>query len=201
MKKNSATGILIAGGKATRLGGRDKGLLMIDGEKCIERILAAMQNLVGEIIIIANSPAYDYLGLKVHADIIPGKGPAGGIYTGLHYSQTDDNLVAACDMPFVTSALLEFILSHRNSKHQAIIPSVDGALQPLCACYSKSMSDNLLHCINDGLYKMKTIITHFDFKELPVDETLPFFHPRLFANINTVDDFQSVTKTPAPHES
>ena len=63
------------------------------------------------------------------------------------------------------------------------------------------MSDNLLHCINDGLYKMKTIITHFDFKELPVDETLPFFHPRLFANINTVDDFQSVTKTPATHES
>ena len=77
------TGVILAGGKCRRLG-FNKALLKINGERLIDRTVKIFRNLFPEVILITNEPM-DFLDLdvKIAADIVPGRGPLGGIFTGL----------------------------------------------------------------------------------------------------------------------
>src|SRR3989338_5642445 len=106
--RRSMTAIVLAGGKATRMGGRNKAFLKIGGKTIIENLLDKLNPIFGKILIIANVPAQfnqslvtSYQNTKIISDIIPEKGPLGGIYTGLMTSRAKFNFVIACDMPFI----------------------------------------------------------------------------------------------------
>ena len=126
---NKITGVILAGGENSRMG-TDKGLLPVDGENIVERIIAAMKSSVQEIIIITNGNNYDYLGYKVYNDLIKNCGPMGGIYTGLSFSKTDKNFVVSCDMPFVSKELVQFMVEGA-SNCQIAIPLHNGKVNIL----------------------------------------------------------------------
>ena len=120
VKKNNITGIVLAGGKSSRMG-LDKGLINMNNQTFIEAIINAMRPLVGDIIIVSNNSDYDQFGYLRINDLIKDSGPMAGLYSGLYFSQSDYNLVLSCDIPFIKTDVLniQHLFRNRCFKHLA----------------------------------------------------------------------------------
>ena len=90
---------VLAGGKSSRMG-QDKAFVAVRGRPLIEDVLAGLAGLGGEVFIVTNQPEpYRYLGLPLHADVLPDQGALGGVYSALYHSARPRTLCVACDMP------------------------------------------------------------------------------------------------------
>ena len=185
------TGIILAGGKSSRMG-QDKGLMQFNGQSFIEHAVQIVKDICDNVIIIANQNGYERLSIPVYADIIKDKGPAAGIYTGLHYSKTQYNLVVGCDMPFLSSEFLGYLLSQIDEKADAIVPEYENKSQPLCAVYSKGCLYQFEQSIQNGQLKMREIIGQLHTKHVVIDKTAGFYSPNLFTNINTHKELETI---------
>jgi molybdopterin-guanine dinucleotide biosynthesis protein A len=185
MSKLKITGIVLAGGKSSRMG-YDKGLAKVGERKMIELVIQSLKKVCDEIIIISNTNAYNYLDIPVYVDLIKDCGPIGGIFTGLFHSQSDRNLIVACDMPFVSDKLLNTIIDNcENTK--IVIPSINGQLEPLCGYYHKDIILKLKSFIDLNEYSVHKIIKHFAYKAIPFDS-----NSILLTNVNTPDELNKI---------
>ncbi|MGH7622350.1 MAG: molybdenum cofactor guanylyltransferase, partial [Gemmatimonadaceae bacterium] len=96
------TGVILAGGQASRYGGRPKGLERVHGERVIDRVAAALRAATDSLLLVANDPqAPDWLpNVRVERDVLPDIGSLGGIHAALVHAGTAV-IVVAWDMPFV----------------------------------------------------------------------------------------------------
>lgn len=191
-EKNELTGIILAGGKSSRMG-YDKGLAIVNGKKMIEEVYAALSQVVDKVIIIANSNSYDYLNLPVYEDMYKEIGPVAGIYTGLSHSTTEKNLIVACDMPFITPQLLSNILEHAGS-NQIVVPTVNDHLEPLCGFYKKEILEQLKEIIEMEVYPVHRVIEFFDHLALKINDQ-EMNVSTVFTNINKPEDIQQIDKS------
>ena len=144
-----------AGGESRRMG-QDKALLPFLGRPLILRVVERLAAFADEILVTTNQPAdYAFLGLPLFADLQPGRGALGGLYTALHAAQHPLVAVVACDMPFASRALFEYerdLLVETGA--DVVIPSsAEGAehslsLEPLHAVYRRA---TCLLAIEDAL--------------------------------------------------
>ncbi|MCL5028637.1 MAG: molybdenum cofactor guanylyltransferase [Bacteroidetes bacterium] len=133
---NDITGIILSGGKSSRMG-ENKSFLKIQDETIIERIVKLMGSIFDEVMIITNSPdEYKFLGLPLNEDIYKNKGPLGGIHAGLSKSKTERNFIISCDMPLMTNGMIEYLTEYPTKK-LITIAKADGFVQLLCGVYSK----------------------------------------------------------------
>jgi molybdopterin-guanine dinucleotide biosynthesis protein A len=184
--KFKMTGIILAGGKNSRMGA-NKAFLELDGMRLIERINAVLSELFPEIIIVTNDPlSYTQLSSAVIVtDIYKNKGALGGIYAGLFFASENYAFITACDMPFINKDLIAY-LAGLTANHDIIVPQGPDGLQPLHAVYSK----NCLAPIKKNLEADKLKITGF-YKGLRVltvteEKLKPFIEDgKTFLNINT----------------
>lgn len=183
MNREKITGVILAGGKNSRMGS-DKGMLIVDGKKIIERILSAMRPVVDEIIIISNGKNYDNLGYKVYSDVIKDCGPMGGIHTALSFSTTEKNLIVACDMPFLSSDVLKQIINS-PTEYEITVPEFSGEVHPLCAVYSSVCRNRFSQLLANREWKMKQALHHFNTKTIS-------FSDNHFQNINTPEEYQTI---------
>jgi len=188
-KKTNITGIILAGGKNTRMG-TNKAFLEIDGIRLIDKTINIYREIFSEIIIVTNDPlAYiEFADAVILTDIYKGKGPLGGIYTGLFYSKNNYAFVSACDMPYLNKDFIDY-LTAQTDKHDVIVPELAEGYQPLHAIYSR----NCLPSIKRLLLMNKLKITGFyrDMRLLTISEEQiqPFnADGRLFHNLNTPED-------------
>src|SRR5512147_611890 len=101
---SDCTGVLVAGGQATRLSGVPKGLLRVAGEPIAGRALRLFGELFGASLVVANDPApYQGFGVPVVGDRLPGKGAPGGLHAALSAARTRWIFTAGCDMPFLSA--------------------------------------------------------------------------------------------------
>lgn len=184
MTASQITGILLAGGKSSRMG-TDKGLLLIGKETFIERSIAVLEVVTNEVIIVANNPEYNKFGKKVVNDLVTEIGPAGGILSGLEASKTECNFVLACDMPLFSIEAFRYISDHYD-ENRITISSLDGLLNPLAGFYPKRFSSGLLKMINEGERKLQDMIMKFGTNVVPID-AFPSIHPS-FININNKEE-------------
>src|SRR5512135_2970118 len=134
----SWTIVIQAGGESRRMG-QNKALLPFHGQPLIERVVKRLKSSADELILTANQPElFQFLGLPIFPDLIPGKGSLGGLYTALSAAHFPLVAVVACDMPFINPALLvaEQNLLVQGSWDVAIPRSEEG-LEPLHAVYRK----------------------------------------------------------------
>ncbi len=132
---NHITGIILAGGLSKRYG-RNKAFLELDGIRLVDRVTAEMKNIFRQVILITNERGpYEYLGLPTFEDLIKGLGPIGGIYTGLISISDQAGFFVACDMPFINSQLVRYMVDIKDN-YAAVIPSGASGLEPLHAIYS-----------------------------------------------------------------
>ncbi len=96
---------ILAGGKSKRMG-RDKSVLPFQGEALIQRVYKRLSGLAAEVIIIAPRTQENLsIGIRIAEDILPGRGPLGGLYTALSIASNEAVALVACDMPFVSPDL------------------------------------------------------------------------------------------------
>ena len=126
--------------------GRSKALETIGGKSLIERVVERLRPLTNRIVIVTSGEQPDLAatgGMEVLADLYPGKGPLGGIYTGLLASRSSHSIVVACDMPFLNTELLRYMIG-LSGDFDAVVPQLgEGMVEPLHAIYSKSCLDNM----------------------------------------------------------
>lgn len=117
--------------------GRDKGLAPFLGRPLITRIIERLEPIASEMIVTTNHPeAYQFLGLPLFSDLIPGRGALGGLYTALSAATQPLAAVVACDMPFVRPELLTAQRDLLLEKGvDAVVPHLEGGVEPFHAVY------------------------------------------------------------------
>lgn len=187
------TGVILAGGKSSRMG-TDKGLMEFQGEKMISRTMKMFRGLFREIIVVTNLPL-DYLDqdARIVTDIFPGKGPIGGIHTGLFFSSNEHAFFAACDMPFFSSEFISYMIS-RIGNYDIIVPETEKGAQPLHAIYSRKCLNRINTLIREDRLKVTGFYKSFRVLGIPPEE-IARFDPenRIFLNVNTPEDLKGAS--------
>ena len=189
----NASGIILAGGKGSRIN-KNKALITLpDGKALIERSIGVLKEIFAEILIVSNQKEpYRAFGLQVVEDLIKGKGPLGGIFTGLTYSNSHLNFVMACDMPFPQPALIRLLLEECGD-HDVVIPEASGEVEPLFAMYSKSCLPVIKDQLKKDELKVRRVLARLKVRKIREDQIDAVDPERLsFFNINTNQDLKKV---------
>ncbi len=195
IKKEKLTGIILAGGKSSRMG-KDKGLCEFNGKALVTYAIETLRPLCSHLIISANHfpEKYEQYGIPVIADEIKDIGPMGGIYTCLKNSTTQHNLVLSCDTPFVGTILLKHLLSQIQNE-QIVSPAHHTFLiEPLSAYYSTNVLNQIQLAIKQKDYKLINLFKRVRYKSVLMDQLAPFNADSSFLNINRPEDLLTAEK-------
>jgi molybdopterin-guanine dinucleotide biosynthesis protein A len=133
------TGVLVAGGRAARMGGAPKGLLRVGGEPIAARTVALFRRLFGRALIVANDPApYVMLGIPTIPDAVTGRGAPGGLHAALRAAETGWVFAAGCDMPFLDGGAIAFLAARRRPGVDVVAVRTRAGLEPLHAFWSRA---------------------------------------------------------------
>ena len=185
-----ATAAILAGGRARRFGGRPKALLPVGGLRIIDRLLAALRPVVGEVVIIAREDGpYRELGLPIRHDVLPGTGPLGGIYTALAATTAPRTLVVAADMPFLNAPFLRLLRDAGRDADIAVPRTADG-YQPLCASYGAACAAPIRRRLDERRLAVHGVLADARVREIGPDE-MGRLDPTgtLCFNVNTPADY------------
>jgi len=195
---------ILAGGRASRMGGRNKALLEVEGRAILDRLLDALRPLfapgaLAAVLAADAAPAdeapFAARGLELLRDSASGQGPMAGLAAALDWSGGALLLAVACDMPFVDRRVIEIVVARaRASPADIALPVAGGRLQPLLACYSPRCAALVARQLAAGARRMSDlpdaaraaglVVDEIDEREIrTVDPDL-----RSFANINRVSD-------------
>ena len=174
---------ILAGGRAKRLGGINKGALEVGGAAIVDRQLAALRSVASPVFVVGVSdPLWTTRGLRVVEDEIPGAGPLGGIYTALLHSPAERTLVVGCDMPFLDADVLERLGSVDDA--DVVIARSARGVEPLCAVYARPCAPDIRDRLARGAYEASVLPSGVRVVEVSVDREL------VFLNVNTPHDYE-----------
>lgn len=193
MINEEVTGIILAGGKSSRLG-QNKGLAHFRSRPLVSYAIKTLEPICSEIIISANNDLEEYqkFGLEIITDELQNIGPMGGLVACLKKSTTRFNFVMACDTPFVNSDLFVYLLNNIENFQMAIPEHGDGMLEPLIGCYTTNILWYLEEAVKAGDYSLRGLMKKIRIKKVIIDPELPFFHENLFFNVNTPKELESL---------
>ena len=192
MRALKASSIILAGGKSLRLG-YDKVLETVGSRSLVEKVVNSVAALSDDIIIVTaaerSMPEFDhYPNLKVVHDMYPGKGPLNGIYTGLYASSTSCNIVVAADMPFISTALLRYMIEQVDG-YDMVTPRVGDRVEPLHSVYTRNCMNTIEQMFEQGVLGVHKLHSRVNTRYVDVDEVTRFDPEKLsFFNINTEQD-------------
>lgn len=170
--------------------GRDKALVPFMDGTMIEYLLAQLNGLGQETIIISNTPHdYQRFGFPVFEDVIPGIGALGGVYTALYHASQDICLLLACDMPYVNLGVIQLLLAHA-ADYDVVVPRIrDGLIEPFRAVYNKRNLPVIKQSITSGERKVISFFDRVDVKYIEEDE-IKLHDPEMYSffNVNTPDE-------------
>ena len=184
MTVEDISAFIMAGGRSRRFG-EDKALYPYRGRTLIEHAVETVRAVIPRVAIIADTAdRYRFPGIACHADIMPGMGPAGGVYTAVRVAETVRAFVFACDMPDLDAGLMRYMISVSEG-YDVTIPLLGGNYEPLHAVYSRNCAGPLERHFGEG---KRRIISFFDdvrVRPVTEEEIRKFADPsRAFRNIN-----------------
>ena len=188
---SNITGILLAGGMSSRMGG-EKGLVRIGDRYLYQYPLHVLQSLCGEILVSTCNDLPVPENYSRVCDEVPGLGPVGGIHTCLKRSSNDTNIVIPYDLPLVTEELFRYLLAGSGG-YDAVFPALrPDRPEPLCAVFRKSTIPALGTLIGQGQYAVHKVIQLTNSRIAIISEQLSFYHPGIFLNINREEDLKQL---------
>ena len=194
------TGVLLAGGRSRRMGA-DKRFLEVGEKTLVERALEVYEQLFGEILVVVAEPSADLAIIRhrVLIDMIPDCGSLGGLYTGLEGATRERVFAAACDMPFLNSAVIAHLVA-LSGKSDIVMPKLATGLQPMHAVYAKTCLPHFRRMIDARRFTIHEVTQNamLTVRFVPEDE-LRTIDPRLlsFLNLNTPADLEFARKLAA----
>lgn len=185
------TGILLAGGRARRMGGQDKGLIELAGRPLAAHALDRLRPQVAEVLINANRNREQYAGLgaRVVADSLEGYlGPLAGLLAGMETASQPLVVSAPCDSPFVPHDLVIRLYRSMRAGDADIAVAHDGERQqPVFLLARTSLADDLRSWLESGGRKIDIWFGNHRVVDVPFEDT-----PDAFININTAEERAAV---------
>ncbi|MGA8009944.1 MAG: molybdenum cofactor guanylyltransferase MobA [Thiomonas sp.] len=209
------TGLILAGGRGSRMGGVDKGLQPWRGQPLALQVLHRLQPQVGPVLLNANRnlEVYRTWGLPVLPDVPPERnartpatsveapitvpqdyaGPLAGFLAGLGACTTPYLLTAPCDSPLLPADLAARLGAALLARHARIaLPRVGGRLQPVFCLMETGLRDDLRAFLQAGDRKIDLWTARHPTAIVDFDDL------HAFENINTQGDLQRLDTTPSP---
>ncbi|MCX6219991.1 MAG: molybdenum cofactor guanylyltransferase [Bacteroidia bacterium] len=184
MFRSDITGILLAGGKSSRMG-QEKGLVEFRGKPLIQYGIELLSSFTDRIVIGSSNSDYQTFGCELIPDEVTGLGPAAGLAAVLKNSSTPWNIVLACDLPFLEGEFIEKLLN-AASNYQAVVPIHNGNMEPLAALYHRDLGTVFEEAVANGNLALHKILhsCHINYLEtwLMMEK-----YPNLFVNLNSMD--------------
>jgi molybdopterin-guanine dinucleotide biosynthesis protein A len=174
--------IILAGGKSSRMG-EDKGLMTLFGKPMIGYVIDRARELTSDILIVSNNEDYQRFGLQVVKDEIPDKGPLGGIYSGLKASKSTMNIILSCDVPYIKTGLLKYLL-YQSEGYDVTVPIHEERIHPLIGIYSKNILPSIERNIITGKLKVTDAFKGLKLNVVEANE----FDEIEFKNLNSKQD-------------
>jgi len=175
--------------------GHDKALETVGNRSLLEWIIYKLGLLDSDIIIVTareqSFPQFTgYPKLRIVTDTYHGKGPLGGIYTGLAVSDSSHNLVVACDMPLLNQALIRYMIQV-SADFDLVVPRLDDMVEPLHAIYSRDCLAPIRGLLKEGNLRVSELFPLVRVRYVEAEE-INRFDPRhlSFFNINTQADLE-----------
>ena len=191
----SVSGIVLAGGKSVRMGGINKALLDVGGTLVLEQIVALLDKIFEEVILVTNSPEdFEFLNKPMFPDLRVGKGSLGGLWTGLYHCHSEYGFLVACDMPFLNEQIIRLLVSLAKDT-DIVIPEIRGHFEPLHAIYSIRCLSPIKELIDEADLKIISLFPHVNVLPVPESE-FTVFDPelRFVMNLNTPEDLEKARK-------
>ncbi len=194
------TAIVLAGGKSKRMG-KEKALLHIGEKTLIEIMIDKLKTLFPNIILSTNSPEnFTFLKIRMVEDFYKNVGPLGGIHAGLTESNTEKNFIISCDLPLMSTEMIEYLCNFNSSKKIVVCKSGD-YIEPTFGIYSREILEDIEVILNLNLQhglQAKDISIQNAIEKIGADiidaTKLPFYNEDFFYNMNTFEDYIYVTK-------
>lgn len=171
--------------------GRPKAFIPIDGVPLIRRILDTLAEVCPRLLIVASeAERFSEFDVPVAVDLFPRSGPLGGLHAALASAGGDSCLIVPCDQPFLSPALLERLgETLRAEAVDAVVPRIDGRLQPLTAAYASSALSPANSRLRLGQLRLVDFLGDlrlWELDEAACRESDPEL--RSFLNLNTPED-------------
>lgn len=186
---SDVTGLVMAGGRATRMGGVDKGLVLFEGRPLAEHVVRRLAPQCRTLLVSANRnlSAYRALGLTPVTDRIPGfAGPLAGWEAACAVAKTKYVMSVPCDSPRVpenlAAKLSAALTAHPEAR--AAAPTVNGKKEPVFALFESRLGDELAKALASGEHRVGMWLEGIGCVWVPFDDPAPF------ANFNTLEDLK-----------
>ncbi|MEO5695264.1 MAG: molybdenum cofactor guanylyltransferase MobA [Usitatibacter sp.] len=187
----TVSGIVLAGGQGSRMGGVDKGLQLFRGKPMVEHVIERLGPQVDELLINANRNSEDYarFGHSVIADEIAGfAGPLAGFERGLAHASGELVVTVPCDSPFLPLDLVARLRAalEKASAEIAVAKTGDQA-HPVFCLMRRSVAGSLRGFLGSGQRKIDKWYTAHRLTEVSFDDEAD-----AFLNINTREELASL---------
>ncbi len=196
-----ADGLILAGGKSSRMGGHHKGSLTYRDETFTEILVRELKKEVQTVWLSYGREIRTCInGCRIVRDIYDNSGPIGGIHAGLAICGSDILFVTACDMPFLRIDLFYYLYeelsrkeisgcsTERPFRYDGCVPMADGRIHPLASIYRKSAGKVLDEQIRDKNYCLRDALRRLHILYLDVTGERRFV--RMLQNINTTQEYE-----------
>jgi len=202
-RRRQVAAFILAGGASSRMG-RDKGLLDFGGVPLIVHTAGLIEPLVSCVTVIGAPRRYAAMGLRAIADQGTGgqrskrirRGPLAGIATALAATRSSWNLIVACDLPYLSGAWLDWLLSRAiRSREQVVIPRTGRGFEPLAAVYRRECGAPIASALARGARKVTGVIEGLRM-EVVYEREWRRLDPRalVLKNMNTPGDYDEARK-------
>lgn len=189
---DDCSALILAGGDSRRMG-QDKAALVLDGKTLLEHVTATMQQVFPKVAVSVRQLRAGVDAPQV-CDGVEASGPLAGLIAGLAQADTPWVFAVACDMPFVTEAVVLHLASCRAG-HQAVVPMIGGYPQPLAAFYATGTLAAMRASLAAGDRSLRGVLEKLDVRYVSEAE-LRECDPQLrsFFDLDTPQDYQAAKK-------
>jgi len=187
-------GVILSGGHSRRFG-EPKAFAKNNGIPFYQCSIKAMAPKVDELVLVTNNELIlkfrkEPISFQIFTDhpTYYGQGPLAGIWTTMEYVKAEWYCVLPIDVPMITSDIIGELIKylHTDLNTEAVIPCVDGKLQPLIAIYHSSVKDKIKLQLDENRRSLHGLLEKLDYKLIPFESDLPFI------NINYRSDYNQI---------
>ena len=189
----AVTGVVLAGGRSSRMGGRDKAFAAVDGEPIAARTLRLFCALFPQVVVATNRPErFHTLGAETVDDEFRGCGPLAGIHAAMRLAQYPHVFVAACDMPGLDPDVIRFLVG-RIGDADVVVPRWQDDIEPLHAVYAVRLLPHIETALRSGRHAIRDLLPELRVDYVGENELGRFRGTaRSMLNVNTPEELAAV---------
>ena len=182
----NASAYILIGGQSQRFGSQ-KWKVQIDGKPVLDQLWEKCSDFGSRWVVGKNLPID--LDKPFIVDKLILRAPFNGLYTALHHTQSEWNLILSCDLPLLTATVIEELWQkiHNHNNSYGVIPKTKKGLEPLAGFYNRRSISLLNSRLESENYNLQSLIKNEDFTIINMDSDKDSFF-----NMNKPEDYETV---------